>query len=38
VLKAWERPTTLPVYEAGSWGPRDADEFIARDGAAWLNP
>jgi glucose-6-phosphate 1-dehydrogenase len=38
VLKAWERPTALPVYEAGSWGPRAADEFIARDGAAWLNP
>jgi glucose-6-phosphate 1-dehydrogenase len=24
-----------PNYEAGSWGPREADEFIARDGRRW---
>ena len=27
----------LPLrrYEAGSWGPSEADELIARDGRAW---
>jgi glucose-6-phosphate 1-dehydrogenase len=36
LLDAWkadERP--LPGYEAGSWGPRAADEMLERDGRAW---
>jgi glucose-6-phosphate 1-dehydrogenase len=28
----------LPVYEAGTWGPPGADEFIIRDNRSWLNP
>jgi glucose-6-phosphate 1-dehydrogenase len=29
----------IPVffYEAGTWGPKEADEFIARKGGKWLN-
>src|SRR5262249_30182529 len=40
LLRAWARDTTgsLAVYEAGSWGPREADAFIARDGFRWHNP
>ena len=40
VLRAWARDTTspIPVYEAGSWGPPEADAFIARDGFRWRNP
>jgi glucose-6-phosphate 1-dehydrogenase len=39
VLDAWSRPTAaLPTYEAGSWGPPEADAFIARDGGTWHNP
>ncbi len=39
VLDAWSRPTAaLPTYEAGSWGPPEADAFVAREGGAWRNP
>jgi glucose-6-phosphate 1-dehydrogenase len=24
-------------YEPGSWGPKSADELLARDGRAWHN-
>jgi hypothetical protein len=26
------------LYEAGNWGPPEADAFIARDGGAWRTP
>ncbi|MBV8196240.1 MAG: glucose-6-phosphate dehydrogenase [Candidatus Dormibacteraeota bacterium] len=29
---------SLPNYEAGSWGPAEAEEFIARDGRSWHRP
>jgi glucose-6-phosphate 1-dehydrogenase len=34
---AWQgtRPTT---YRAGEWGPREADEMLAREGRAWRRP
>jgi glucose-6-phosphate 1-dehydrogenase len=36
VIDAWSgTPAGLPPYEAGSWGPAEADAFIARDGGAW---
>ena len=36
VIEAWSRtPAGLPTYEAGSWGPAEADAFIARDGGIW---
>lgn len=40
ILEAWEseRPKDFPNYKAGSWGPRVADELIARDGFAWRTP
>ncbi len=50
VLAAWEFTTriidawksfpvrNLPVYEAGTWGPPGADEFIGRDNRAWRTP
>ena len=28
-------PCPFPNYEAGLWGPAEADAFIARDGRAW---
>jgi glucose-6-phosphate 1-dehydrogenase len=38
VLRTWEaQRAALPSYEAGSWGPAEADAFIARDGGAWRN-
>jgi glucose-6-phosphate 1-dehydrogenase len=41
VLDSWasesERPR-FPNYEAGTWGPRAADELIERDGRRWRTP
>jgi len=39
VLDHWTRtPGPLPQYEAGSWGPAEANAFIARDGGKWRRP
>jgi glucose-6-phosphate 1-dehydrogenase len=35
VLAAWGEHGTPAPYEAGTWGPAEADQFIARDGVAW---
>lgn len=37
ILQAWAEgpPLPFPNYEAGSWGPAAADDFIARDGRSW---
>jgi glucose-6-phosphate 1-dehydrogenase len=37
IIQAWhDSPArNLPVYEAGTWGPPGADEFIERDGRSW---
>ena len=37
VLDAWakDRTTELPLYAAGSSGPREADVLMARDGRRW---
>jgi glucose-6-phosphate 1-dehydrogenase len=34
---AWrsEAANEIPVYEAGEWGPREADALIAREGRRW---
>ncbi len=37
VLERWRNdgPKGLGLYEAGSWGPPEADAFIERDGRRW---
>jgi glucose-6-phosphate 1-dehydrogenase len=37
VLDVWHAlpPRNFPNYAAGSWGPKDADELMARDGRHW---
>jgi glucose-6-phosphate 1-dehydrogenase len=39
ILEGWSTRTVrnLPVYEAGTWGPPGADEFINQDGRSWRN-
>ncbi len=39
ILEAWAaRPVTkLPLYEAGTWGPKELDEFIGRHQRVWRN-
>jgi glucose-6-phosphate 1-dehydrogenase len=43
LLEGWaaadaKRGTPLPTYEAGSWGPKEAQDLLARDGRAWRKP
>ncbi|HET9696862.1 MAG TPA: glucose-6-phosphate dehydrogenase [Terriglobales bacterium] len=37
VLDVWSAlpPRNFPNYAAGSWGPKDSDELMARDGRHW---
>ena len=36
IVAAWKRDRPVfPNYEAGTWGPRSADELIHRDGRSW---
>ncbi|MGD2207046.1 MAG: glucose-6-phosphate dehydrogenase [Anaerolineae bacterium] len=38
ILDSWEEPDAPPPvpYEPGSWGPAEADEFLALEGRAWI--
>jgi glucose-6-phosphate 1-dehydrogenase len=37
ILAAWEGEHAPPpsIYEAGTWGPAEADDMLARDGRRW---
>jgi glucose-6-phosphate 1-dehydrogenase len=37
ILRVWQRDngSALPTYEAGTWGPAEADLLIERDGREW---
>ncbi|PYS26659.1 MAG: glucose-6-phosphate dehydrogenase [Acidobacteria bacterium] len=37
IQEAWQAapPPEFPNYKAGSWGPKEADELLRRDGAEW---
>ncbi len=36
MVSAWKRDgTRFPNYDAGTWGPRAADELLRRDGREW---
>ena len=40
ILEDWSNhpPLDFPNYTAGSWGPEEADELLARDGRHWFAP
>jgi glucose-6-phosphate 1-dehydrogenase len=40
IIQVWSlsTPKSFPNYEAGSWGPKDADDFMQRDGRRWRRP
>jgi glucose-6-phosphate 1-dehydrogenase len=40
VLDAWAEqvPTDFPNYQAGTWGPEQAEVLIAKDGRTWMQP
>ncbi|HEY0264782.1 MAG TPA: glucose-6-phosphate dehydrogenase [Granulicella sp.] len=36
ILEAWAaQKANFPNYAAGSWGPKEADDLLARDGRSW---
>ncbi len=40
ILDAWQNESNgreFPKYAAGSWGPKEADEMLERDGRRWRN-
>src|ERR1700690_2199036 len=39
VLDVWKAlpPRNFPNYAAGTWGPRESDEMLERDGRQWRN-
>jgi glucose-6-phosphate 1-dehydrogenase len=37
VLKKRNKQLQLPQYEAGTWGPLESDDLLARDGHHWKN-
>src|SRR5271157_1636641 len=39
VLDLWKAlpPRNFPNYASGTWGPKDADELLERDGRSWRN-
>jgi glucose-6-phosphate 1-dehydrogenase len=40
ILDVWQAltPRNFPSYEANTWGPKEADELIQKDGRRWRNP
>ncbi len=40
ILDVWSNipARKFPNYAAGSWGPRESDELLAKDGREWRNP
>ena len=40
ILEVWEsmKITDFPNYQAGTWGPEEADVLIAQDGFSWVVP
>ena len=38
IIDAWAASGEPASYEAGSWGPPEADAFIKREGASWHAP
>jgi glucose-6-phosphate 1-dehydrogenase len=36
ILEAWKaQQKDFPNYDAGTWGPKESDDLLARDGHAW---
>ncbi len=40
ILRAWERSDAppVPIYPAGSWGAKEAEALIEKDGRQWRSP
>jgi glucose-6-phosphate 1-dehydrogenase len=40
ILDVWSaaKTVTVPEYPSGSWGPKESDQLLERDGRQWYNP
>src|SRR5690242_376007 len=40
ILDVWSaaRTGTVPAYAANTWGPKESDQLLERDGRQWYNP
>ncbi|HLR55273.1 MAG TPA: glucose-6-phosphate dehydrogenase, partial [Actinomycetales bacterium] len=38
IVNYWESQGPPEEYEAGTWGPKSADEMLAREGSVWRRP
>ena len=40
ILDVWSAAKTagVPVYASGTWGPKESDQLLERDGRQWYNP
>jgi glucose-6-phosphate 1-dehydrogenase len=40
VLDVWSAAKTqgVPLYPTGTWGPKESDQLLERDGRQWYNP
>jgi glucose-6-phosphate 1-dehydrogenase len=40
ILDVWSaaKTATVPMYEAGAWGPKESDQLLERDARQWYNP
>jgi glucose-6-phosphate 1-dehydrogenase len=40
ILDVWTAAKTaaVPIYASGSWGPKESDQLLERDGRQWYNP
>ena len=39
ILDAWKADTSspIPIYDARTWGPAEADQLIKQDGREWID-
>ncbi len=37
ILEYWKEDENIPIYKVGSFGPKEAEEFIRKDGREWRN-
>lgn len=35
IIDFWKEDPNIPIYPEGSWGPKEAEDFIKRDGREW---
>jgi glucose-6-phosphate 1-dehydrogenase len=40
IIQVWDlsKPKNFPNYASGTWGPKEADDFIEREGRRWRRP